>query len=185
MPYHLKEHAMQTKGAWRWLVYSGLLVFTAVLVLLWARNGAAASKVKVAPAFTLKTVDGKTVSLAGLKGKVVVLDFWATWCGPCRMTVPLVQKFHTQYAKKGVVVLGVNLRENAEAVKGFVAEQKLTYRQLMDTDGRVANAYGVEGIPTLVVIDKKGNIALTHVGYTKDVDRVVAKTVDPLLKAKK
>ncbi|MFM7133348.1 MAG: TlpA family protein disulfide reductase, partial [Planctomycetota bacterium] len=116
-----------------------------------------------APDFKLTDLAGNEVTLASLKGKVVLLDFWATWCGPCKAAMPSMQKLHDEYGPKGVVILGVNTWEQkADAAKDYMASKKFTYGCLLKGDD-LAKAYGVTGIPTLVVIGKDGTVALTEV----------------------
>jgi len=132
---------------------------------------ASALKVKVgdaAPDFALKDLAGAEVTLASLKGKVVLLDFWATWCGPCKAAMPAIQKIADDYKDKGVVVLGINTWENSpDAAKKYMADKKFTYPCLLAGDP-LAEAYGVPGIPTLVVIGKDGAVALIEVGMGGD-----------------
>ena len=132
---------------------------------------APALKVKVgdaAPDFALKDLAGAEVTLASLKGKVVLLDFWATWCGPCKAAMPAIQKIADDYKDKGVVVLGINTWENSpDAAKKYMADKKFTYPCLLAGDP-LAEAYGVPGIPTLVVIGKDGAVALIEVGMGGD-----------------
>src|SRR5688572_27978714 len=111
---------------------------------------------KAAPDFKLTSLDGKPVSMADLKDSVVVLDFWATWCGPCRMSLPELQKVHEAGKGDGLRVFAVNLREDEDDVKDFVKETKLSVPVLMDTDGKVAEKYLVQPIPQTVVIGKDG-----------------------------
>lgn len=117
-----------------------------------------------APAWTLKTPDGKDVSLASLKGKVVVLDFWAVWCGPCKKAMPGVQKLHEKYKDKGVVIYGVNTweREGNDPV-AFMKDNNYSYGLLLKGDD-VAKDYKVSGIPTFYVIDRNGKISYVGVG---------------------
>ncbi len=117
-----------------------------------------------APNFTLESLDGKTVKLNELKGKPVFLDFWATWCGPCRRALPHTQAFFEKYKDKAHI-FAVNVREEKETVRAFMERNKYTFPVLMDTDGSVADAYGVRGIPHFVLIDAKGNVQLIKVGY--------------------
>ncbi len=128
-------------------------------------------KVKVgdaAPEFALKDLAGAEVTLASLKGKVVLLDFWATWCGPCKAAMPAIQKIADDYKDKGVVVLGINTWENSpDAARKYMEEKKFTYPCLLAGDA-LAEAYGVPGIPTLVVIGKDGAVALIEVGMGGD-----------------
>jgi thiol-disulfide isomerase/thioredoxin len=146
-----------------------------------------ALKVKVgdpAPAFALKDADGAEVTLASLRGRVVVLDFWATWCGPCRQAMPAIQRIHEDYEDKGVAVLGVNAMEPGDGTKAkdHMKSAGCTYRCLLKGDG-LAGAFGITAIPTLVVIGKDGRIAFTAVGFEepgadglrKAIDRALAK----------
>jgi len=122
---------------------------------------------KKAPAFSLPTVDGKTVNLEELKGKVVVLDFWATWCGPCRQAMPHLQELasNTELADKGLKVFAINLRESADKIQPFIEKSKYTFTVPMDKDGKIAQEYLVQGIPTQVVIGRDGTIKNVFVGF--------------------
>ncbi len=132
-----------------------------------APRGASGLAVKIgdkAPDFQLKLLDGTDVSMASLKGKVVVLDFWATWCGPCKQVMPTIQKLSDEFKDKGAVVLGVNTFERGDgAAKKYMDSKKFTYGCLLKGDP-LAEAYGVTGIPTLILINKDGTIALAEVG---------------------
>lgn len=141
-------------------------------------------KVKVgdaAPEFALKDLAGSEFSLASLKGKVVLLDFWATWCGPCKAAMPTIQKLHDEYASKGVAILGVNTWEKkADAAKSYMESKKFTYPCLLDGD-KLAEAYGVSGIPTLIVIGKDGKVALLEVGLSDASGGKLRKAIDAAL----
>jgi thiol-disulfide isomerase/thioredoxin len=114
--------------------------------------------------FTLKDLKGITHNLAKLRGKVVMLDFWASWCGPCRMTMPVVDKLTREYKTKGLVVFSVNLRESADIAGGYMKKNGYAMQTLLDTDGAVAGRYQVSGIPSLVIVDRKGVIRAHLVG---------------------
>jgi len=134
-----------------------------------------------APDFKLTTLDGKEVTLASLKGKVVLLDFWATWCGPCKAAMPTIQKISEDYKGKDVVVLGVNTWEQkADAAKEYIAKKKYTYGCLLKGD-ELAKAYGVTGIPTLVIIGKDGKVASTEVGMSDESGAMIRKAIDAAL----
>ena len=135
-----------------------------------------------APDFKLTGLDGKEVSLASLKGKVVLLDFWATWCGPCKAAMPTIQKLHDEYASKGAVILGVNTWEQkADAAKDYMASKKFTYGCLLKGDD-LAAAYGIKGIPTLVVIGKDGKVVEIEVGLADPSGAGLRKMIDAALK---
>ena len=114
--------------------------------------------------FTLSDLAGKPVKLSSLRGKVVLLDFWATWCGPCRIEMPRVQKFHDEFQGKGLVVLGVNDGEDAGRIETFLKRNGYSFRILLDRDQSVAARYQVTGIPSLFVIDRNGVISSHFIG---------------------
>jgi len=121
---------------------------------------------KTAPAFTLQDLNGKNVTLADFRGKVVILDFWATWCPPCIKEIPDFIELYEQYKDKGFAMLGISLdQEGISVVKSFAQKVKINY-PIMMTDGRVDKAYGgITNIPTTFVIDPAGNIQKKYVGY--------------------
>jgi thiol-disulfide isomerase/thioredoxin len=111
---------------------------------------------KQAEDFELPLLDGGTVKLSALKGKTVVLDFWATWCGPCRAAMPIIDKVAEEFAEKGVLLYAVNLEEDEAAIKGFLKSMKLNPRVALDKDGKVGRAYGATSIPSIVVVGPDG-----------------------------
>jgi thiol-disulfide isomerase/thioredoxin len=122
-----------------------------------------------APSFALKNPAGETVTLESLKGKVVLLDFWATWCGPCKAAMPGLQSLHEKYASEPVAILGVNTWERAgnKAAIDYMSKNKFTYGLLLKGDD-LAKSYGISGIPTFVLIDKQGKITMLEVGMSED-----------------
>jgi peroxiredoxin len=119
----------------------------------------------VAPDFALKDADGKTVHLSDYKGKVVLLDFWATWCGPCRIEIPWFMDIERKNKDKGFAVLGIAMDENGwEDVKPFLASMKVNYRVVIGDDDTTKAYGGVEDLPTTFLIDRQGKIAAVHVG---------------------
>jgi len=138
---------------------------------------AAATTSEPAPDFTLETLDGGQVSLASLRGKPVLVDFWATWCGPCEETIPVLIEFQRKYAGR-VHVLGVSVDWDRDAVAPFAREKGMNYPVLYGDEG-LAIDYGVPGFPTLYVVDAQGQIASAHVGVMTLPE--LEETVAPLL----
>ena len=136
---------------------------------------------KPAPNFTLKDENGQNVSLADYKGKVVLLNFWATWCGPCGVEIPWFEQFEQQLKSQGFAVLGVSMDEDGwSAIKPFIAARKINYRVVLGNDS-VGQLYGgVDSLPTTFIIDREGRLAYTHVGlagkneYLSEIQRLLA-----------
>jgi thiol-disulfide isomerase/thioredoxin len=116
-----------------------------------------------APVFSLKDLNGQEVSLAQFKGKVVMLDFWATWCGPCRATMPEIEKLQQEHPND-FTLLAVNLGEPADRVLPYVRSQNIQSRVLLDVDENVGRDYGITSIPMQAVIDKEGILRHTQLG---------------------
>lgn len=135
---------------------------------------------KKAPAWELKDVDGKTVKSSDFDGKVVILDFWATWCPPCKMEIPGFVELQKKYGDKGLVVIGVSLDEQGPGVvKPFMEQFAINYPVVMGDAKIVQDFGGIEGIPTTFVIDRKGNVISGHTGYAPK--ETFEKEVEPLL----
>ena len=124
-----------------------------------------------APNFALKTAEGRVVELSKLQGKVVVVNFWATWCGPCRAEMPGMVEVYGAYRGKGVEFVGISLDEGGwKDVIPFVKRMSLTYPIVLG-DEAIVEAYGrVQSIPTTFIVDRKGNIAMKHIGYMSKED---------------
>jgi peroxiredoxin len=120
---------------------------------------------KQAPDFSLKDADGKTVRLSDYKGKVVLLDFWATWCGPCKIEIPWLKDFQRKYKDKGFEIIGISMDEEGwQVVKPFANEVGINYRLVIGDDTTAQLYGGVDALPTAFVIDREGKIAQVHVG---------------------
>ena len=124
---------------------------------------------RAAPDFALKDAEGKLVHLSDYRGKVVLLDFWATWCGPCKIEIPWFMDFQRQNQEKGLVVLGVSMDDEGwDIVKPYLASMKVNYRVVIGNDHTAQLYGGVDALPTTFLIDRDGKIAAVHVGL---VDR--------------
>lgn len=137
----------------------------------------------IAPDWTLLDANGKKVVLSQLKGKVVLLDFWATWCTPCKMVMPSLQKLHEKYSKQGLVVIGINAYERGGDPVKYMKDQNFSYTLLLKGDD-VAQTYKVESIPSMYLIDKQGKIAHTEIGAVPDLESKLENKIKALLSAK-
>jgi thiol-disulfide isomerase/thioredoxin len=138
-----------------------------LLVLAWtAPPVLAGESVKTAPAFVVKTVEGKSLKFADFKGRPVVIDFWATWCKPCRASMPHLETVHKRYEPQGLVVMGLSVDEEEPAeVRRFVQKLGVSFRIAM-ADERVLDLYGpVRSIPTTFFINRQGEVVRRVVGY--------------------
>ena len=118
-----------------------------------------------APKFTLASMGGPTVNLDQYKGQVVMINFWASWCGPCRQEMPLLDKLYTKYKPMGFTLLGVNVEPDSKLAAGFLEKTPVTFPILFDTKSEVSKLYQVAGMPSTVIVDRKGNLRWVHKGY--------------------
>ncbi|MBI2209142.1 MAG: TlpA family protein disulfide reductase, partial [Deltaproteobacteria bacterium] len=121
----------------------------------------------LAPDFTLEDLSGKRISLKGLKGKVVFLNFWATWCIPCRQEMPTMEKLHRELKGHGLEVVAINFRESRKEVRNFFDELGLTFTALLDKDGKVFEEYGAWSLPLSYFINRRGEFVGKAIGYRK------------------
>ena len=133
-----------------------------------------------APDFTLTTFKGTTISLEGLMGKPVVINFWASWCPPCRIEAPLLERTWRAYKNRGVVFLGVDIQDREEDALNFIREFHITYPNGPDPTGEISIDYGVSGIPVTFFISRKGEIVRRWVGAIEK--EVLISAIEEILK---
>lgn len=118
-----------------------------------------------APKFTLASMAGPTVNLDQYKGQVVMINFWASWCGPCRQEMPLLDQLYQQYADLGFALLGVNVEENPADAERMLKDTPVTFPILFDAENTVSQLYDVTAMPSTVIVDRDGNVRFVHKGY--------------------
>jgi len=133
-----------------------------------------------APDFQLTELGGEAVSLSDMRGMTVLLNFWATWCPPCRAEMPYIQQIYEEGASRGLMVLAVNLGESPAEVKEFMESNNLSFPVLLDINKEVGRSYGIQAIPTTFIIDQSGIIRVIEVGaFTSEdeIERVLGKVI--------
>ncbi len=185
-----------------WVIGAGMAALALVLALavpaLRGGRGEQASRVaqaaeptkqmvvgKQAEDFTLADPDGKQISLKSLRGSVVLLSFWATWCPPCNLELPHLNSLQRKYQGKPVRVFAVNVDMHGQTLKQWLQKRNLTFTTVSDTDGKVSDRYGVEGIPTLLVLDQTGKIQERTEGFDENMEKNLSRLVDRLLSSGK
>lgn len=118
-----------------------------------------------APNFSLMSRSGEQVSLEDLKGQVVMINFWATWCGPCRREMPHLEALHQRYSNLGFTLLGINVEDDTRGVEKFLRETPVSFEVLYDPTNKVSALYDVIAMPSTVMVDREGNLRFMHHGY--------------------
>jgi len=162
---------------WWYLLLAAILILAGMWINLSRLQPAAGQEIAAhpytgfrAPDFSLGTLEGNVVSLSDLHGQVVVINFWATWCTPCRLEMPALEHLHQELGSDGVVVLGVNTthQDSPSAAADFVEERELTFPILLDVENIAGSAYEVQATPTTFVIDREGVIRFIQIGGPLD-----------------
>jgi cytochrome c biogenesis protein CcmG, thiol:disulfide interchange protein DsbE len=141
-----------------------LLALLAIVLVARVPTSSPATQGSVAPDFSLADLDGNPIRLSDLRGRPVVLNFWASWCGPCVEEFPLLQAVADRHAADGLVVIGVVFQDRSSAARNFMARNGATWQAAMDPGERVANAYGILGPPETYFIDREGIIEARQIG---------------------
>ena len=137
---------------------------------------------KPAPNFTLKSNSGKNLKLSESRGEVVLLNFWASWCGPCRQEMPLLNSLHNKYKDFGFKVMGVNVEEDSKEAFKILKEIKLDFPVVFDNTNKVSKLYDVSAMPSTVLIDRDGKMRYLHKGYKPGDETIYRQWVKKLIK---
>ena len=158
----------------------------AAVLALSAVAGAAQAATVGQPAadFELRGDGASTVKLSALKGKVVYLDFWASWCGPCRQSFPWMNDMQSKFGSRGLQIVGVNLDAKDADARKFLAETSGNFLLAFDNKGATPKLYGVKGMPTSYLIDREGRVVYEHVGFSPSKALALEKEIEKLLEAK-
>jgi cytochrome c biogenesis protein CcmG/thiol:disulfide interchange protein DsbE len=158
-----------------------MCAFSAVLLMAVASAPSAAQEGQAAPDATIVSLDGKPFTLASLKGRVVVLDFWASWCAPCRKSFPFLDALQKKHASEGLAVVGLTLEEDDDAVNGFLASIPVQFTIVRDTSQRTGDTFGIVAMPTTLLIGRDGVLAARFEGGDETVHQKIEAAVTKLL----
>ncbi len=158
-------------------------LFGFLMLLGFVSNVLAAKEInEEAPDFTLKSLSGKNLKLSEYAGNVVLLNFWASWCAPCRLEMPLLNELHNKYQKLGFVVLGVNVEEQTDKARSYISERPVDFPVVFDSSNIVSKQYQVIAMPTTVLIDRNGNMRYLHQGYKPGDEKKYTKMIKKLIR---
>lgn len=135
-----------------------------------------------APDFTLKTLDGRNMKLSELAGNVVMINFWASWCAPCRVEMPKLNDLYNKYKDLGFVLLGVNVEQQEQPPRNFLKKRPVDFPILLDKGNDVSKQYHVIAMPTTVLVDRSGNMRYVHQGYKEGDEKKYRKMIKKLLR---
>lgn len=161
----------------RWTRFGLLSVATVMLAAV-----ASAASDPPAPAFSLPARGGSTIDLSQYKGQVVMINFWASWCVPCRQEMPLLDSIYKKYKPLGFTLLSVNVEPEQKDAESFLKQTPVTFPVVFDAKSKVSGLYNVQGMPTTVFIDRKGNVRLMHVSYKTGDENLYMDQIRTLLR---
>jgi peroxiredoxin len=159
--------------AWLGMIAAVLLATSAV---------SAGLKQSSAPDFTLKSNEGENIRLSEYRGEVVLINFWASWCGPCRQEMPVLSELHDKYHTLGFTVLGVNVEADTHKARKLLQDLPVSFPVVFDSDSVVSKQYDVVAMPSTVLIDRDGNMRYLHKGYKPGLEDVYQQQVSDLIR---
>ena len=159
-----------------------LVLSVALFVALSTGQALAVGLQEEAPDFTLKSLDGANLRLEEYRGQVVLINFWASWCGPCRQEMPLLDRLHHRYEDTGFAVLGINVEGDADSAREIVDKTAVTFPILIDAGQKVSELYSLEAMPSTIVVDRDGVIRYIHLGYKPGDEAKYVEVVKSLIR---
>ena len=172
----------KTALSW-WVMFSSMACCLAIGLVV---PDAAVAKVPaigaVAPDFTLRSSLGKNLKLSEYRGQVVMINFWATWCAPCRQEMPELNRLYEQYQRVGFVLLGVNVDDNPKAAQELSAQLGVRFPVLFDSAKQVSGRYDIDAMPSTLLIDRSGTVRYLHRGYRRGVEKEYEEKIRELLR---
>lgn len=165
-----------------WAIAGAAIIIIIAIAAIWSHNGDTVSRAQIGSPisnFTLRDLNGAAHPISELKGQVVLINAWATWCPPCRAEMPALHEFYVAYRNQGFTLLAVNAGESSSAAGSFIKEMGFTFPVLLDPGTNVLVGLGIDAFPTSVLVDRDGTIKNIHVGYYDPAD--VAADILPLL----
>ena len=136
----------------------------------------------LAPDFTLKSNSGENLRLSEHRGEVVMINFWASWCGPCRQEMPLLEQLYSEYQPLGFTILGVNVEEDSSKAEALLSDIPVSFPVLFDTQSQVSKLYDVVAMPSTVLVDRDGNVRYLHHGYKPGYEQTYQEQVRALIR---
>ena len=151
-------------------------------VIMAASAVSAGMKQSSAPDFTLKSHEGENIRLSEYRGEVVLINFWASWCGPCRQEMPVLSALHDKYRALGFTVLGVNVESDTRKARKLLQDRPVSFPVVFDSDSVVSKQYDVVAMPSTVLVDRDGNMRYLHKGYKPGLEAVYQQQVRDLIR---